>query len=119
MNESDETNEIMLGLKKTLDNWKPVPSKSGSFLKDEKIPKYWGIPTVIRILLSAGIIYMVFREAGPWTSFFAFLMLVQSEAQYYMNAIFKYKLTSMGRVQVTDKQSAQDREDKLKDWARE
>jgi len=51
----------------------------------EKATRYLNIPTIIRLILSVGLVYMVYREAGPWTGIFSFLTLSYIEMQTCYN----------------------------------
>ena len=106
MKESDKTDRIMKDLvdwKKALNlnNWEPTPLKPADdkthdkthdkfhdkFMKEYnklmKEPKYWSLNTVLRNILSLGIIYMVYTETGPWTALLAFLVFLQVEMSSY------------------------------------
>lgn len=48
------------------------------------------IATVIRITLSLGLCWMVYKETGPWTAIFALLSLASTEClNQYMGGVLK------------------------------
>ena len=42
------------------------------------------IKHIVRILLTLGLVYMVWREAGPWTATFCFISALRAEASAWM-----------------------------------